>query len=340
VYMVDAAGAVIVESANEGVDLVRASVSYVLDANIENLTLTGVNAINGGGNDADNVLTGNTADNALTGGAGNDTLFGDAGADALDGGAGADTLYGGEGNDTLTGGAGDVLYGGNGNDVYVLTESGASVNSSTAYNDAGVDTVQAAFSYSLSNTLGTYYVENLTLTGNGDLSATGNDFDNVITGNSGANSLSGMNGNDVLNGGAGNDFLNGGVGADTMNGGLGNDTFIVDNAADVATENLNEGVDLVMSSIAYTLGANVENLTLTGASAINGTGNSLNNVLTGNSAANTLNGGAGDDTLAGGGGADALIGGLGNDLYQVYNSGVSITENANEGIDTVQASIT
>src|SRR5207247_965968 len=96
--------------------------------------------------------------------------------------------------------------------------------------------------------------------------------------------LFGGGGDDNLNGGDGNDLLDGGSGADTMTGGLGADTYVVDNAGDVVTENAGEGTDTVQSAITYTLGANVENLTLTGASAINGTGNTLDNVLTGNSA--------------------------------------------------------
>ena len=69
------------------------------------------------------------------------------------------------------------------------------------------------------------------------------------------------------------------------------------------------------ASLSYALGANVENLTLTGNSGLNGTGNSLNNRLTGNSGVNTLVGGAGDDILDGKAGNDILIGGTGNDAY-------------------------
>ena len=128
-----------------------------------------------------------------------------------------------------------------------------------------------------------------------------------------------------------------------MYGGLGNDTYIVDNAGDVVTENPGEGSDLVQSSITYTLGSDVENLTLTGSNAINGTGNGLDNILTGNSAANVLSGGDGDDTIHGGGGADMLTGGIGNDTFtfsdisdSLPGSAATITDftsNSGEGTD-------
>jgi len=78
-----------------------------------------------------------------------------------------------------------------------------------------------------------------------------------------------------------------------MLGGAGDDIYGVDAAGDVVTEQAGEGSDLVQSSVTYTLGANVENLTLTGTGAINATGNALDNMLTGNSSANVLSGGAG-----------------------------------------------
>ena len=99
-------------------------------------------------------------------------------------------------------------------------------------------------------------------------------------------------------------ILNGGAGADTMVGLGGDDIYIIDNAGDVVTENAGQGTDTVQSSIGYTLGANVENGTLTGTAAINGVGNELNNIMIGNAAANLLYGMAGNDTLDGGLGND------------------------------------
>jgi Ca2+-binding RTX toxin-like protein len=92
------------------------------------------------------------------------------------------------------------------------------------------------------------------------------------TGNASDNTLEGNEANNVLTGGAGND---------TMAGGNGNDTYLVDSAADVVLENAYEGADTVFASMSFTLGANVENLTLTGSSATNATGNALDNTLIG-----------------------------------------------------------
>jgi hypothetical protein len=172
----------------------------------------------------------------------------------------------------------------------------------------------------------------------------------VLVGGSGNDSLTGGDFSDKLLGGIGNDSLDGGVGIDTMIGGTGKDTYIVDNTGDVVTENAGEGIDTVNSSVTYTLGANIENLTLTGTAAINGTGNVLNNVLTGNAKANALTGGAGNDTLDGGAGNDVLNGGIGidkmtggtgNDIYVVDNSGDVVTENSTliTEIDSVNSSI-
>ena len=152
----------------------------------------------------------------------------------------------------------------------------------------------------------------------------------VLTGTSEEDTISGLGGNDTLNGGAGNDTLDGGAGNDALSGGSGNDTYVVDAAGDTVTEAASEGTDTVQASVSHTLGANVENLTLTGTGAINATGNILDNTLIGNTGNNVLSGGAG---------SDAMAGGAGNDTYVVDAAGDTVTEAANAGTDTVQAGI-
>jgi len=127
------------------------------------------------------------------------------------------------------------------------------------------------------------------------------------------------------------DYLMGLGGADTLMGGAGDDTYVVNDLGDVVTENAAAGTDTVYASVTRTLSANVENLVLTGTANLNGTGNALANRLTGNSGNNTLDGGAGADTLAGG---------AGNDTYLVDDPGDVVSENAGEGTDTVQSSLT
>ena len=193
-------------------------------------------------------------------------------------------------NDTLNGSGGDyTMRGGKGNDTYIVDSSGDKVVESSS---EGTDNVRSSVSFMLGPN-----IENLTLTGNTSINGTGNSMNNVITGNSG---------NNILDGGSGND---------TMQGGAGNDTYIVDSTGDVVKENLYQGNDTVQSSISYTLGSNIENLTLTGNGSINGTGNALNNILIGNSGNNILVGGAGNDLISGGSGNDTLSGGTGTDSF-------------------------
>lgn len=160
------------------------------------------------------------------------------------------------------------------------------------------------------------YTRELTLTGGQPIDGTGNSLDNLIVGNWAKNNLSGRLGNDTLEGGGGNDTLNGGWGNDVMFGGLGNDAFIVDSLLDRVVEAAGEGNDRVQSSISYTLGDNVENLTLLTRLEIDGRGNALANSISGNSASNLLRGEGGNDTLLGGGGDDRLLGGVGHDVLR------------------------
>ncbi|MFM5897996.1 MAG: DUF4347 domain-containing protein, partial [Dolichospermum sp.] len=253
----------------------------------------------------------------LSGFTGTVSFAGTTGNDWIKGGIGDDDLDGGSGDDTLDGGIGkDFLIGGAGNDTFIVDNIGDIVAEGL---NAGIDSVESSVTWTLRANL-----ENLTLTGTTKIDGTGNNLSNTITGNSG---------NNVLTGGLGNDTLIGGTGADTLVGGVGNDSYYVDNTADIITENLNQGNDSVFSTITYTLGTNVENLTLQGTTAINGTGNDLNNSITGNSGNNALTGGLGNDTLNGGTGADTFVGGVGDDSYFVDNTADIITENLNEGTE-------
>jgi Ca2+-binding RTX toxin-like protein len=269
-------------------------------------TLSSIENANGAG--FDDEIRGNNEKNILRGLGGNDRIFGLGGDDEILGGIGDDTLDGGIGDDTLDGGAGnDLMIGGVGNDTYIVDSLGDVV---TEQVNAGIDTVNSSVSYTLSA-----HVENLILTESENLNGAGNDLNNTIIGNSGNNLLQGLGGNDSLEGGAGDDTLDGGVGNDTMIGGVGNDTYIVDSLGDVVTELPNEGIDTVRASVSYALGANIENLILTGSENINGTGNELNNVITGNAGVNMLNGADGNDTLIGGQGRDRMMGGKGADRF-------------------------
>ncbi len=181
---------------------------------------------------------------------------------------------------------------------------------------------------------------------------------NFITGTGGANTLTGtalhdtidgLAGNDMLFGGAGDDLIYGGsgkdildgqTGGDEMLGGADNDTYYVDNTNDVIVELFNGGTDSVTSSVTFTLSTNVEKLTLTGSSDINGTGNTLNNTITGNSGNNVLFGDLGNDIINGGIGADTMHGGGGSDSFTVDDLGDVVVEIYDQGSDKVTASVT
>jgi Ca2+-binding RTX toxin-like protein len=274
------------------IEAIYSGTSYTLANSETKLILTGTSAINGIGNALDNDVTGNSGINTLKGLAGNDTLRGGAGNDVLDGGAGNDTLDGGSGADRLSGGLGD--------DTYLIDDLRDTVSERPGQ---GTDTIQTTLS-SLSLSLLTA-VENLTYTGAGDA---------VLIGNSLLN---------VLRGSTGNDLLNGGSGADVLVGGAGNDIYVVDHVNDIVTEGAGEGMDTVQSIVSLRLADHVENLTLTGRSAINGTGNADHNVILGNTAKNTLDGGQGDDRLDGGAGNDILLGGDGDDQL-IGGNGVDV----------------
>ena len=351
VFIVDDFSDDVRELIGGGIDRVESSVDFELDTNaftdqIENITLTGIGNIYADGNELANMMIGNSGNNDLWGYGGNDTIIG---------GAGNDRFYDSSGPGGSSGA--DSMVGGLGDDYYEVDNIGDKVIELVGQ---GIDTVESTISFNLA--INGINVENLKLLGAAAINGTGNALNNVITGSGFTNILSGGAGNDTLDGGNADDTLNGGLGIDSMVGGAGNDVFIVDNAGDLITElvGAGSGTDRVESSISFSLvdtdgaganGDNIENLTLTGAALINGTGNALDNVITGNSANNSLNGGAGldtlngglgNDTLNGGTGLDDLKGGAGNDVYIVDDAGDVITEAAGAagGTDRVESSVT
>ena len=326
----------------------------------------------GGGDDSLNgsagndYLDGGLGTNRLTGGAGDDIYVVNSASDTVDetatGSGGVDTvrsavtytltsnvenltltganingtgntlanlIIGSSGNNTLDGGSAgaDALSGGLGNDTYLVSHAGMTVTEAL---NAGADSVSTTLAfYTLEDN-----VENLTYIGAGAFTGNGNALDNVIIGLSGNDTLFGLAGNDTLDGGS--------AGGDVLIGGNGDDTYVISHAGVQVTEAALQGTDTVLTTLgAYTLGGNLENLTYIGPRAFIGNGNALDNVISGGSGADALRGDAGNDTLNGGsGGGDLLIGGQGNDTYIVSHAGVTLTEGAQEGADTVLTTLT
>lgn len=303
--------------------------------------------------DGDDILFGgagiNSGDDELNGGMGNDQLSGDAGNDKMFGGVGNDLLWGGDGNDILVGFnptndaqqtllAGqldnDVMYGGAGDDLML-----GGLGDDQLFGGIGVDEIQAGAG---NDALYGEEGNDRLFGGAGNDTIYGGVGDDLIVGGVAANEtaliagtldsnlLYGGAGNDTILGGIGNDYIDGGAGADNMQGGLGDDTYIVNSVNDSILEFANQGYDTVVSSSNYILNANIEELRLVEGFNVNGTGNSLDNLITGNSSDNILDGVTGLDTM---------IGGIGNDTYYVDNIGDKVIENANEGIDTAQSKI-
>ncbi len=173
-YYVDSASDVITELSSQGSDIILASISATIAANVERLALTGGANINATGDAANNILIGNV------------------GANVLDGLAGADTMQGGLGND-----------------FYYVDNSADIVDEVTGGGGAS-DFIYASVSFTITASVERLY---LTGTTNINATGRDNQVD-MLVGNTGNNSPSGQNGNDVLYGGLGNDTLTGGTGLD------------------------------------------------------------------------------------------------------------------------------
>lgn len=331
---------------------------------------SGNNTLDGG--DGNDTLNGNDGNDILIGANGNDTLNGGTGTDTLSGGAGDDVLDGGTGADSMAGGSGDdTYYVDNSSDTVTenLNEGNDRLFSSVSVNTAQTGNVEEINLTGTDNTDVTADGVDNTINGNSGNNvldgAAGND---VINGNGGNDTIYGGAGTDTLNGGAGNDVLDGGTGADSLTGGIGDDTYYLDDAGDTVNENTGEGNDTIHSTASVTAAqsANIETINLLGTDNLDASGDDNNNTLNGNTGNNTLNGGGGDDTLDGnngndslnggsgndalnggagndildgGTGADTMAGGTGDDTYYIDSSGDSVNENAGQGNDTINSSI-
>ncbi|MFM7786119.1 MAG: calcium-binding protein, partial [Gammaproteobacteria bacterium] len=376
-YIVDLATDVVVESADGGADTVavQAGLTYTLPDNVENAEVSpgwafGGWVYNGAtvtGNAQANILRGNQYRDVLNGAAGNDRLFGNGESDTLDGGAGADTMAGGDAADTyFVDDAGDRVIESSGSSSYYQVSGPDLVNTTIDFTlPSNVENLKLLGTTNLNGTGNA--LDNLVIANNGNNAINGGDgVDTLsyegttaaltvalnttsaqVTGGSGSDTvrnvenLIGGTGKDDLKGNPDANRLDGSGGADTLTGFAGNDTYVVDNSGDSVVEGAGNGTDLVESSIDWTLGDNLENLTLTSFYSVKGTGNALANViqgergndsLSGLAGADTLYGGiptvvdGGNDTLDGGKGADSMWGGSGNDTYYVDDPGDIVTD--------------
>ena len=357
-----------------GVITITTQSGTVTATNFEKITFKNAGTINLGTAAADTINGTASGDSILYGLGGNDTINGLAGNDIMYGGDGNDTLDGGIGTDKMYGGLGDDIYivdvaadtvtevAGEGTDTvktllasYTLganlenleytgtaafTGTGNTLNNTitggTGTSDTYVLTGTAAnYTFTAIDATHTQITDSRGAAGDGTDIVIG--IENIKFGTAAAVALSSLL-VAPFTGTTGADSITGTTGADTMIGYTGDDTYTVDNAGDIVTEALNEGIDTVNASVNYTLAANVEKLNLTGA-AITGTGNGLDNAITGNALNNTLDGGMGADTLDGGLGTDAMTGAAGDDAFIVDNIGDTAIEVAGGGIDTVKASV-
>jgi len=283
--------------------------------------------LNGNGESID-ALMGN---DVVLGGPGDDVLIGSDGDDTLSGEGGADLLGGGPGRDLLQGGLGDDQFAfapGTGTDW--ITDSGGIDQITFA---AGMTASGVVFTRDLSNLFVASGADRFTLVdwfshpdsriesfrfSDGTVLSEGDvrslirpglptSLNDTIFGSNAGETIFGSLGEDALYGEGGSDTLDGQSGSDYMLGGPGDDIYHVDIRLDRVTEDAGEGTDTVITGVGYVLPANVENLTLSGVAAVNGTGNALDNIIIGNPAANVLDGGAGDDSLRGGAGNDAYL---------------------------------
>jgi Ca2+-binding RTX toxin-like protein len=365
-YVVDASDSVI-ELSGQGTDSIQTSrTTYVLKDHFENLQYTGSSAFSGTGNAADNRLEGGSGSDVLIGRGGNDLLDGNSGVDTADyaaaaggvtasladgaasndGDGGSDTLseienlIGSAFDDSLTGDAvANVLNGGSGDDVLAGRGGNDTLRGGAGTDTADYSGAAAGVTIKLAINTATSDGDGGTDTFNSIENLTGSAFTDTMSGNALANTINGGLGSDVLIGLGGNDTLIGGAGAaNELIGGLGDDTYVV-TANDSVVEFTGQGTDTVETDrAAFSLAANLENLTYSGQIAFTGIGNAAANVITGGFGDDFLTGGLGNDTLNGGFGRDTAVMSGASFEYTIEDLGLGqfrITDNVagRDGVD-------
>ncbi len=329
------------------------------------------------GSGYNDVLIGNDGDNAFWGNGGNDAMYGLAGDDVfyysagtsnyIDGGTSTATTIAAANNPSATSSAfvgGDTINCDNHQAAYTVTlvmDGSLTAGSMT----------------SATGTVTLYGIENF-IGGNSADTINGSDANNYLCGGGGDDVINGYGGDDIINLGYAytNSGLSPNSGRDQADGGAGSDWVSYVGLGTVGTwgvivhldtgrgvsgwnqysrtsngdyDDLRNFENAQGSGFADTLyGSSGENILwgMAGNDTLYGldgndtlAGHDGNDELYGGNGNDILDGGAGNDTLDGGAGADAMAGGSGNDIYYVDNVGDTVTENANEGTDTVYTSV-
>ena len=380
VFVVNNTADVIQVASTTALDTIQSSANFAAFANVNTLVLTGTANLKATANDAGDTLVSNTGVDTLVGGAGNDLfvvnnaadvivnlsagdtvessvafsmatpgveliLIGSANrADTISGAA--DTLVAGDGNDTLTAAvANETMVSGLGSDLFIVNDSSDVVVESV---DGGAHSIQSSVSYTLPD-----YIDILTLTGSGDLTATGNaDYGNLITANGGRDHIIGTAYSNTIMGGSGRNLIEVGPGLNLVHAGSGGTQYDTTYVYGNNSAGGSEVSDVIYGDTGYNVlygglgsntivgGTNTENIVVRGASNLVNAGTSgtsgsplqidasgetatSNTTIVGSSGAEVIAGGAGTDLMTAGSGATTISAGSGSTTIQ-GGSGINV----------------